>query len=75
MERYKNSGGNSGIAAYESGDDFIRVEFRDGSVYLYTYVSTGAGDIEKMKELALAGSGLNSFISRHVKKRFARKER
>ena len=57
MERYKNLGGNSGIASYESGDDYIRVNFRDGSVYLYTYVSTGAGDIEKFEEL-ISANGL-----------------
>lgn len=75
MERYKNIGGNSGIVAYESGQDFIRVQFSDGSIYLYTYASTGADNIEHMKLLANSGQGLNSFIGTTVRKNFARKER
>ena len=63
MERYKNLGANSGIIAYEIDDQSITVEFQDGSVYLYTYDSAGAENIERMKKLAIAGEGLNSFIN------------
>lgn len=73
MERYKNLGGDSGVVAYEFGADSIKVQFRGGDVYLYTYESTGPNDIDTMKSLALSGQGLNEFISRHVKKRFAAK--
>ncbi len=75
MERYRNVGGNSGVEAYESGPDFIRVQFSSGSVYLYTYESTGSENIEKMKELASKGEGLNSFINRAVRHHYARRER
>jgi hypothetical protein len=75
MERYKNLGGASGVSAYEVGDDSIKVQFNDGSLYLYNYQSTGSNDIEQMKRLAIAGRGLNSFISRVVKKRYASKLR
>ncbi|MBI5204699.1 MAG: hypothetical protein HZA11_07270 [Nitrospirae bacterium] len=75
MERYKNLGGSSGVAAYEVGDDSIKVQFDDGSLYLYNYQSAGSNDIEQMKRLAIAGRGLNSFISRVVKKRYASKLR
>ena len=75
MAQYQNLGGDSGIVAYEIGADSITVEFRDGSQYLYTYVSTGANDIEQMKSLAQAGQGLNGFISSHVRKRYAQKLR
>ena len=74
MIRYKNLGGNSGVFAYECGDDYIRVKFRDGAIYLYNYVSAGSSNIEEMKLLAEAGQGLNSFINRNVRKRYARKE-
>ena len=30
MKRYRNLGGDSGIVAYEDGEDFIRVQFSDG---------------------------------------------
>jgi len=75
MNRYQNLGGDSGVIAYEIGDDFIEVQFKDGWIYLYTYMSTGRGDVETMKRLAAAGQGLNSFISTTVKKRFASKRR
>ena len=75
MERYQNLGGASGIVAYEVGDDFIKVQFRDGAVYLYTDQSAGHAAIEHMKELARAGHGLNSYISRVVRKQYAAKLR
>lgn len=75
MEHYRNLGGNSGVLAYENGSNFIRVQFSDRSIYLYTYESTGPQDIENMKSLANSGQGLNSYISTKVKKRFAKKER
>ena len=73
MERYKNISGDSGVYCYEIGDDSITVQFNDGSVYLYDYQSAGSGNIERMKSLAIFGQGLNSFIMRVVKKKYASK--
>lgn len=75
MQRYKNLGGNSNVSAYEYGPDFIRVQFKDGSVYLYTNSSAGSKNIETMKKLADAGQGLNSFINTMVRKSYKAKER
>lgn len=75
MERYKNLGSDSGIAGYEISDDSIKVQFSDGSVYVYTFASAGESNIEQMKNLARNGQGLNEFINRHVRKRYAFKER
>jgi hypothetical protein len=75
MERYRNLGGDSGVAAYEIGSDSIKVQFRDGAVYLYNSQSAGSSNIEQMKSLATSGQGLNSFISRVVKKGYASKLR
>jgi hypothetical protein len=66
-ETYADPDGDSSVAAYEIGDDYIRVQFTDGSIYLYTYASAGSSDIERMKELARAGDGLNSYIMRNAK--------
>ncbi len=74
LERYKNIDGDSGIVAYEIGDDFIWVQFSDRSKYKYTYASAGLDNIEKMKQLARAGDGLNAFINRRVRKAYAQKE-
>ena len=75
MERYANASRDSSVVSYEIGDDYIRVMFSDGSIYLYNYDSTGTENTERMKLLARSGRGLNTFISSTVKKRYARKER
>jgi len=75
MERYKNLGGDSGVIAFEIAEGSITVEFKDGSAYLYTNQSAGSGNIAEMQRLARAGQGLNSFISRVVKKGYASKLR
>lgn len=75
MVRYKNLGGNSGVSAYEIGAESITVQFSSGAVYLYTYKSAGNSNIEKMKSLAVAGKGLNSFIMRNVRKGYESKLR
>lgn len=73
MQPYKNCGGDSGVVGYEISDDAIKVEFNSGSVYLYNYQSAGNKNIEHMKQLAIAGQELNSFIGRVVKKGYASK--
>lgn len=63
METYANLGGDSGIAGYEIGDDYITVIFTTEARYTYTYESAGVDAVETMKELAESGQGLNSYIS------------
>ena len=75
MEPYRNVAGGSAVVAYEIGDDSIKVQFGDGWIYTYNNESTGHSNIEHMKTLASAGSGLNSFISRVVKGQYAAKSR
>ncbi|QJR36782.1 hypothetical protein HKW67_15285 [Gemmatimonas groenlandica] len=75
MQVYRDLNGDSGVDAYETGDDFIRVQFSKGSVYLYTDASAGREHIEAMKELAARGEGLNTYINKYVRKLFARNEK
>jgi hypothetical protein len=75
MQSYLNLGGDSGVIAYEIGEDFIIVEFKDRSQYLYNYAMTGSGNVERMKQFAISGRGLNSYISRTVRKLYAAKLR
>ena len=76
MKRYGNRSDGSGVACYEVGLDFIKVQFRHGRghVYVYDYVVPGMVEVEQMKALAAAGSGLSAYISQHVAERFSRKE-
>ena len=70
MVPYKNLNGNSGALRYKYGDDYITIMFRDGSVYNYTYASTGKMNVEQMKKLAQKGKGLTTFINKYVKGKF-----
>ena len=67
MQQYANLGGNSSIAGYEIEPTRIRVMFSDGSLYSYSYASVGISNVERMKQLARSGYGLNSFIMRNVR--------
>lgn len=71
MQVYRNLGGTSGAIGFEIGADYIIVEFRDRSAYLYNYSKPGQTAVEYMKQLALDGRGLNSYISTHVKTNYA----
>jgi hypothetical protein len=74
MQDYNPLDRKSGILAYESGFDFIRVRFTDNEEYIYTYASAGANHVEKMKVLASRGSGLDKYINTHVSESYERKE-
>lgn len=68
MERYRNSGGGSGVSTFEIGSDYIIVKF-SGTVrtYRYSYRKAGQNHVENMKRLARSGSGLNAYINQNVK--------
>lgn len=74
MERYQHLDGDSGVAYYECGLDFIRVRFRNGATYVYDHTRPGILHVERMKELARAGKGLSTYISQYVRASYARKE-
>ena len=68
MERYRNTGRDSGVSAYEIGADYIGVKFSSTSrTYTYSYRRAGSGHVEQMKRLAQGGRGLNSYINRFTK--------
>ncbi len=72
---YKNAGGKSVVRRYELAKDGITVVFADHSVYRWTNQSADRAHIAKMKELAVAGKGLGTYIETHVKDRFLKKIR
>ena len=75
MKKYENLSGESGVIGYEIEQGSITVYFRDGSIYSYTNTIPGPEDVIEMQRLAESGRGLNSFISRVVKKNYAKKIR
>jgi hypothetical protein len=74
MQRYRNWSGTSGIRFYEVGPDFIRLAWKEGKPYLYTYATIGEEHVETMKRLAQKGSHLNAYINAHpeIKNGFVR---
>ena len=64
---YKDIDGDSGVAAYEIGDDYIAVRFKTDRVYIYSYATAGEYNVETMKQLAKLGDGLNRYIMKYCK--------
>ena len=67
MREYRNQNGNSGIIAYEIGDDYIDVQFKNGGIYRYEEATIGRLQFLNMQVLAILGSGLNAFINMFVR--------
>ena len=69
MQQYKNLGGDSNVARYEIGASSITVEFMSGTYrnYLYDANQPGAAHVQRLKDLAVAGRGLNSYIGIHLR--------
>ena len=70
--RYGNLSGDSGVTHFAIGTDFVAVQFETPTVYVYDYDRPGRITVEQMKAFALAGRGLGTYISRHVRKAYAR---
>lgn len=75
MKAYGAINGDSGISAYDYGDDWIKVQFKDGKYYDYQASKIGQVHITAMKVLADIGDGLNAYIMRNptVKKGWSSK--
>ena len=64
MQTYANLSGNSNVERYSSFQQAIIVRFKDKWVYAYMAYTAGQPAVDRMKALAQAGRGLNSFIAR-----------
>ena len=73
MYPYQSLNHDTGVIAYKNGPDHIAVQFKDGTMYLYTNKSAGQDSITQMKKLAKAGAGLTTYINQHVKDRYEAK--
>ena len=71
MEVYKDINNDSGVRGYEIGNTYIKVWF-DGTArsYTYSYHRAGEAHVEKMKQLARKGDGLNAYIMTFVKLKY-----
>ena len=59
--------GDSGVTAFEPGDDYIDVWFRsEETPYRYSYGRAGKLVVEQMKWLARSGRGLATYINKNA---------
>ena len=75
MTPYKNLNGDSNVVAFQLNDQAITVKFREPSksgydTYVYSESSAGSYHVEQMKQLAVAGSGLNGYINENVREKY-----
>lgn len=70
MKKYRDISGKSGVTAWDAGADFIRVRFHGPEIYTYNYIKPGEEVVERMKELAVQGRGLSTYISQHVRNNY-----
>ena len=70
MKAYRG-GADSGVEAYDTGPGWISIRFHHGGTYLYNGIQPGKRDVLAMQQLAAAGEGLNTYINRHVRERYA----
>jgi hypothetical protein len=73
MKPYANRGGNSNVESYEIGNDYIAVKFKGkNKIYVYSYSTAGAQNVDQAKKIAENGSGLNNYIMLNMKNNFER---
>lgn len=67
MEKYLNKSGSSPISKYRIEDERITVWYSDDTSYSYSYSRAGKPIVDKLKELAIEGEGLATYISQQAK--------
>ncbi len=73
MQKYQNVGTKSSVEEFEIGKDYVLIKYyKTPKLYKYSYASAGKEKVEKMKELALSGQGLNGYINRFAEFEYER---
>jgi hypothetical protein len=74
MKGYRNLDGDSGILAYDYGDEWIHIQFKHGRTYEYLASTIGLSHLSAMQRLADSGRGLVTYINTnsHVKDGYSR---
>ncbi|WP_229905926.1 hypothetical protein [Rahnella laticis] len=49
------------------------MKFKDGWHYIYNSIRPGLADVDRMKAMAKAGSGLHDFINRKIRNNYFHK--
>lgn len=73
FQPYRKVHAASGVVAYAFDNDAMHIQFRNGDVYVYTPAATGRLHLKVMRQLARAGAGLSTYISRQIRNRYSLK--
>jgi hypothetical protein len=73
FQPYRKVRAASGVVAYAIVDDAMHIQFQNGDVYVYTPAATGRLHLKVMKQLARAGAGLSTYVSRQIRNRYSLK--
>ncbi|MBS1522859.1 MAG: hypothetical protein JST50_17805 [Bacteroidetes bacterium] len=78
MHKY-HSDHDSGVMAYSIEGRDIKILFppdKDGQpfVYTYSYTKPGKNHVEEMKRLAVKGSELATYINKHIREKYDRRD-
>ena len=75
MRAYGDTNQTSGITGYaiDTDDNSIEIEFTSGGVYTYRKENVGEVEFAVIQALAIAGSGLNTYINKNVRGRGLRR--
>lgn len=64
MIKYLNKSGKSSVLGYSCTENSISILFRDQKfVYTYNEMKPGVAKVQRMIQLAISGTGLNSYIN------------
>jgi len=71
MKKYIDKTNNSGVESFEITSSSIKVKFKySDEIYIYSYKSAGKTHVENMKNLAIEGIGLSTYISKYASEKF-----
>jgi len=71
MKKYLDKTNNSGVESFEITSNSIKVKFKySDEIYIYSYESAGKIHVENMKNLAVEGIGLSTYISKYASEKF-----
>ena len=73
FQPYRKVHAASGVVAYAFDNDAMHIQFQNGDVYVYTPAATGRLHLKVMRQLARAGAGLSTYISRQIRNRYSLK--
>jgi hypothetical protein len=61
----------SGVSAFQIGENYIIIKFKDEKIYLYDEQRPGKMHVNEMKNRAVEGKQLSTYINKKIKENYA----